>query len=80
MTQPLDRVRRLVSDVFGAPLETVNEDSSPDTVANWDSLQQLNLVLALEQEFGLQLDPEEIEALTDVRSIVAIVAAKTQGD
>lgn len=80
MTQPLDRVRRLVSDVFNAPLESVSEDSSPDTVENWDSLQQLNLVLALEQEFAIQLDPEEIEALTDVRAIVAIVAAKTPGD
>ena len=79
MTQQLDRVRRLVVDLFNVPLEAVNESSSPVTIESWDSLQQLNLALALEQEFGLRLEPEEIQGLTDVRSIVALIESKGAG-
>jgi acyl carrier protein len=36
----------------------------------------LNLVLALEQEFGLQFSPEEIAAMTSVRAIEAVLLTK----
>jgi acyl carrier protein len=72
----LDQVRRIASDIFNVPLEQVNAESSPDTVDNWDSLQHLNLVLALEQSFGLELAPEEIEEMLNVESIVTLVKKK----
>jgi acyl carrier protein len=63
----LDQVRQAVSDVFGVPLTEVSADSSPQTVEAWDSMGHLNLVLALEQSFGVQFSPEEIAAMTSVR-------------
>ena len=39
-------------------------------------MHHLNLVLALEQEFGVQFSPEEIEQLLSVELIVALVAEK----
>lgn len=72
----LDRVRRIVSDVLQLPLEQVQADTSPDNVETWDSIQHLNLVLALEQEFGTQFDPEEIEELLSVELIVALIGEK----
>ena len=46
-----DRTNRIVSDVLGAPLTAIGDDSSPDTIDGWNSLAHLNLVLALEAEF-----------------------------
>jgi acyl carrier protein len=72
----LDRVRTIFSDVFQVPLDQVRADSSPDTIPNWDSLQHLNLVLALEQEFSVQFTPEEIEQLLSVELIAALLEEK----
>ena len=72
----LDRVRSTFSDVFQVPLEQVLPDSSPDTIPNWDSLQHLNLVLALEQEFNVQFTPEEIEQLLSVELVAALLEEK----
>ena len=72
----LDRVRGIFSDVFQIPLEQVQAESSPDTIPNWDSLQHLNLVLALEQEFQVQFTPEEIEQLLSVELVAALLDEK----
>jgi acyl carrier protein len=77
-TPLLENVRRIVSDVFEIPEESVKPDSSPDNVETWDSIHHLNMVLALEQEFGVQFTPEEIEQLLSVELIVALVEEKRQ--
>jgi len=54
----------------------VRPDTSPDNIANWDSLQHLNLVLALEQEFNVQFTPEEIEQILSVELAAALLDEK----
>jgi acyl carrier protein len=66
----------LAADVFGLPIENISPASSPDSIEAWDSLHHLDLVLALEQEFGTQFTPEEIEQLLSVELIAALVAEK----
>jgi len=69
----LDQVRQIAADVFGIPLAIVSPDSSPDTIDTWDSIAHLNFVLALEQRFGLQLEPEEIEEMLSVGKAAMLV-------
>jgi acyl carrier protein len=71
-----ERVYAVVSKVFRVPLGTIHDDSSPDTIETWDSLQHLHLILALEEEFGLQFSVDEIAAMQTVRSISAIVGER----
>ena len=71
-----ERIIGLVSDIFEVPLAQVRADSSPDNVESWDSLRHLNLVLALEDEFGIQFTPEEIEQLLSVEIIESFVQEK----
>ena len=61
-----DDVRSMASDIFGVPAAKLTADSSPETVENWDSVQHLNLVLAIEEKFGVQLSPEEIEQMKNL--------------
>ena len=51
------RMQSIVADIFAIPKERITVDSSPDTIETWDSLQHLNLVLAVEQDFGVQFGP-----------------------
>jgi acyl carrier protein len=77
VTTPLfSRVQRSVADVFEVTIESVRPESSPDTIESWDSLRHLNLVLTLEQEFGVQFTPEEIEQLLSVELIEALLDEK----
>jgi acyl carrier protein len=77
MTAPLlDRVRGIAADILQVPLAEVGPDSSPESIATWDSVHHLNLVLALEQEFNLQFEPEEIDQIGNVGQIVSLVSRK----
>ena len=69
-------VCQLVADVMDVPVASIDLTSSPDTVADWDSIKQLSLVLALEERFGILIEPDEIEALDDVAAVLALVQAR----
>jgi acyl carrier protein len=68
-----EQVRNVASDIFGVPADKVTADSSPETIENWDSMQHLNLVLAIEEKFGVQLEPEDIEKMKNIGAIAALV-------
>jgi acyl carrier protein len=72
----LDRVRQAVADVFGVDAGGVTAESSPQSIEAWDSMGHLNLVLALEQSFGVQFSPEEIAGMTSVSLIIRTLDAK----
>jgi len=71
--QVLSRVCEIASDILQAD---ITPESSPDTVESWDSVQNLNLVLALEEEYGFQFEPEEMDQAKNVGSLARIVSAK----
>jgi acyl carrier protein len=68
-----EQVRSVASDIFGIPADGITAESSPETVENWDSMQHLNLVLAIEEKFGVQLDPEDIEKMKNIGAVAALV-------
>ena len=68
-----ERVFRVVAQVMGVPAESINQDSSPDNVKSWDSLKQLNLVLALEEEFEVQFSQQQILEMLSVALVVEVL-------
>ena len=74
----LEQVRGVASDLFGLPVNRITADSSPETIEAWDSTQHLNFVLALEEKFGLQLSPEEMEQMRNVGEAARLVESKAQ--
>jgi len=73
-----DQIRTLASDIFGVPAGQITPASTPETIETWDSIQHLNLVLALEEKFALQLSPEEIEQMKTIGEVIKLVEAKLQ--
>ena len=71
-----DGVIKIVSQIMNEPIEQLDDDSSPDTVANWDSLKHMNLILALEEEFAITFADEEVIQMLNVRKIVEILENK----
>jgi len=73
----VDQVRQIVADIFGVSVDDVTADSSPQSIESWDSMAHLNLVLSLEQAFGVNFAPEEIAELISVSAVVDRVRQKT---
>ena len=71
------QIVQVIADVLNIPADQVTPDRSPQNVEGWDSVQHLNLVLAIEQAAGIQLDPEEIERMQSVGGILEVVRRKT---
>jgi acyl carrier protein len=69
----LQQVRSIASDIFGVPADKITPESSPETIENWESMQHLNLVLAIEEKFGVQLEPEDIEQMKNIGAVAALV-------
>ncbi len=59
MTSNEIRLKQVLANVFGEDSESIIDESSMDTIENWDSLRHLNLILALEEEFEVSFDEEE---------------------
>jgi acyl carrier protein len=53
------KLKKVLSDVFKVDAGMVNDDSSVDNIERWDSLNHLNLVLALELEFNVSFSEEQ---------------------
>ena len=68
-----ENVKQLLGIVLGISPKDLSSDSSMDTVESWDSLSQMNLVLALEDEFGLEIPDLEIQYMISVNLIVLLV-------
>ncbi|HEY0810186.1 MAG TPA: acyl carrier protein [Longimicrobiales bacterium] len=65
------RVRQLMGAVFGVAVTALGSDASSATIAEWDSVRHLQLMLALEEEFNLQF---EVDELVSLRSFALIEA------
>jgi acyl carrier protein len=70
------RLCRIAADVLEVPQDRIRADSSTETVESWDSVHHLNLVLALEQEFNLQFEPEEIDEMNSIERILTVLENK----
>lgn len=68
-----DELRQLMADVFECPPSTITPDASPDTLAAWDSLRLLDLILAIEQQAGIEISPDRLQDMMSVPAILEIV-------
>jgi acyl carrier protein len=67
-------------DIFADTLEITPEEVTPEldaeTIDTWDSFRHLQLILAIEGEYGVQFDPQQIPELTTVARIQKILEEK----
>jgi acyl carrier protein len=70
------RIKKAMADVFNIHINSINGGSSPDNIENWDSLKHMNLIVALEEEFEIELTDEEIDDSMSYALIVNILKNK----
>lgn len=72
----MDRIKRIIADAFKIEPDIIEKSTCPDDIENWDSLGQLSLVRAIEKEYNITLEIEEIFQIMTVRDIYSILEKK----
>lgn len=69
-------LRDIVADTLEITPEEVTPETSIESVESWDSFRHLQLVLSVEGEYGVQLDPQQVPELTNVAKLQAALQKK----
>jgi acyl carrier protein len=67
-------LQQVMATVLEVPVESIGPGTDMDTVPSWDSLRHLTLVLALEEEFGVQIPDEEAGSITSYPLVKLVLA------
>ena len=70
----LEKYNAIFTEVFGASVEQLDDNFCKETISEWDSVHQLNIISLPEETFDLMLDPEDIMACTSYNAGKEILA------
>ena len=70
------RLQPIFRDIFDDPSISVERTSSADTIEGWDSMAHLNLIMSVEEEFGVKFALGELQSLKNVGEMVDLMQAK----
>ncbi len=76
MTDAGQKVRGIIAEQLGVKIEEVTDTASFVDDLGADSLDTVELVMALEEEFGIEIPDEEAEKMTSVGEAIRYVEAK----
>jgi acyl carrier protein len=71
-----EKLLRILADTLGLKTGEIGEATSIENTPAWDSVAHLNLVLSLEQEFGLRFNAEEFMRMQSVQAIRRTLAER----
>tara|TARA_Y100000991_G_C21701620_1_gene233962 strand:+ start:126 stop:362 length:237 start_codon:yes stop_codon:yes gene_type:complete len=70
------RIKNTMAIVFEINENDIGDNSSSDDILSWDSMNHMNLVVALEEEFKCEFDEDDIENMLTFNLIKIIINEK----
>lgn len=74
------KIKEIMSVVFQTNIENIENDASAKTIENWDSLNHMRLIIALEQEFSLEFNESIIADLLSYEIIKKRIMEMIESD
>ncbi|MCQ2530197.1 MAG: acyl carrier protein [Lachnospiraceae bacterium] len=68
-----NRLNEVFQEVFDDEDLFIDDDTNADSIDDWDSMEHINLVVAVEEEFGLTFSMDEIAEMQNVGDMVEII-------
>ena len=72
----LEKMTPIFREALDTPDLILNEELDATKVENWDSLNHISLIIALEEAFFIQFETEELVALVNVGDMAKLIANK----
>ena len=63
----------MFADVFDDEEIELTDSTTSDDIEDWDSLEHVNLIIAVEQEFGIKFTMGEVTGMKNVGAMVDII-------
>ena len=70
------RIIFIMSEVFDIKKDAIKDDSSTNNLVEWDSMNHMNLIVALEEEFKCEFDETDIETMVNFQILKTIIENK----
>lgn len=71
-----ERLNNVFRDVFDDDTISINDNTTSKDIPEWDSLEHINLIVAIEQEFGIKFNMGEVTTMKNVGEMVDIIINK----
>jgi acyl carrier protein len=68
------RIKEVLAVIIDTPIEEISDEASMDDLENWDSLAQMNLVIALEEEFQIEIPDDEVGTMVSIPLIASLIS------
>jgi acyl carrier protein len=68
-----EKLRAIMAGILRVPAERIGPDAAIGNVPNWDSTAHMRIMLALEDEFGVELNESQMVEMTSLAKIRAVV-------
>ena len=73
----LEEVAILLRDIFAQEDLVVTSETSAADVPGWDSMKQIEIVVAVEEKYGIRMKSREVDTMSSVSDLVALIDEKT---
>jgi len=77
-TEIMERLNEVFRDVFDDSSIVVDDSTTSKDIEDWDSLEHINLVGAVEQEFKMRFKMKEVSSMKNVGEMADIVAERAK--
>lgn len=72
------KLDKVFQDVFDDDSITVNDNTTAADIEDWDSLEHINLIVAVEKAFGMKFNMGEVNTMKNVGEMVDIILERTK--
>jgi acyl carrier protein len=69
----LQRIQSIASSILAIPGLEMGEDTTARDVPGWDSLTHVQIIIGVEQAFGIRMSASEVAQLENAGSLVDVV-------
>ena len=70
------RLNEVFQDVFDDESLQISDDTTADDIEEWDSLEHINLLAAVEQAFGMKFNMGQVVSMKNVGEMADIILSK----
>lgn len=75
-----EKMNEIFRNVFDDESITLSDETNAEDIEDWDSLEQINLIVAIENEFEMMFDMAEVADLANVGEMVDLILSKDQDE
>ena len=67
-----EAVIEIISDILDLDIDIINLEASPKEIDEWDSIANVNIIIALEEELKLKFKLDDLEDIKTLNDFVAL--------